>query len=221
MTSTTALLLCNGEAPDPTIAAVLREKAALLCCADGGAQRARELGWMPHLVVGDLDSIGPDLLRELADAGVDIQHLSGQEDTDLEKCLKVLRDRGMHRILILSATGGLLDHAFGNFSILARYASHLDLVLFDHQYRIDILARSITARVRRGDRVSIVPLPRVTGVTYSGLRYPLFDATLEFGSAEGTCNMAEEECITIDIRDGVYALFRTWNLDEECRDPES
>jgi thiamine pyrophosphokinase len=58
-----------------------------------------------------------------------------------------------------------------------------------------------------GSTVSAIPLsPLVTGITYTGLEYPLQDATLALGSTRGVSNVMAATPATLTIREGVLLV---------------
>lgn len=202
------LLICNGEMAAPEVVRQLAGQAESILCADGGANAAHALGILPDVVVGDFDSITEDTRSFYAKRGVQMMHISRQDDTDLEKALKLLRERGESRIVLLGLTGKLLDHTLGNFSILLRYTDSMQIVAFDPHFRVDVLASGGSFRSRAGDRVSIVPLPAAEGLRYEGLRYPLDTGVLSFGLREGTCNEATTDRFSVSFSTGTILLFR-------------
>ncbi len=205
------LLICNGRMPGLAHAAHVRrlaEEASFVLCADGGANAARMLGVVPHAVVGDFDSVTDETRRFFESGGVEFHHDAGQENTDFEKALLFLRERGMNRIAMLGLTGDLLDHTLGNFSILQRHARSIEAVIFDAEFRIDLMTRSAVFSSRPGERISIVPLVSATGVTFSGLAYPMKRGELAFGVMEGTCNRALSARFRVSLREGALLVFR-------------
>ncbi|MDT8324362.1 MAG: thiamine diphosphokinase [Bacteroidota bacterium] len=207
-TAAFALLLCNGEMAASDVVRHLASLAHTVVCADGGANVALALGLRPDIIVGDFDSISSEAEEAFAAQGVDMRRMARQDDTDFEKALTLLRERGTRRVVVLGVTGKLLDHTLGNISILHRYLSSMRIVLFDPHFRVDVLQQGGSFRSRPGDRISIVPLPVAERVSYSGLRYPLDAATLTFGAREGTCNEASGDAFSIDFSAGSLLLFR-------------
>ncbi|KAL2850121.1 thiamine pyrophosphokinase [Aspergillus pseudodeflectus] len=78
---------------------VLREHALTIVCADGGANRffesAKSRGVegtdIPDTIIGDLDSIRPEIRTHYANLGVNIVHDDDQYSTDFTKSLRYLR----------------------------------------------------------------------------------------------------------------------------------
>lgn len=68
--------------------------ATLRICADGGANRLYEreqqgaTACHPHVIIGDLDSIRPEVAAHYRDRGTQVLDLSHDQDsTDLQKCV--------------------------------------------------------------------------------------------------------------------------------------
>jgi len=202
------LLICNGEMPESAVLRHLADHAHEIVCADGGANAAREAGLLPATVIGDFDSVTAETRSAFESRGVEFVHLRRQDDTDFEKALKLLVEREAERIVILGLTGKLLDHTLGNFSILLRYIDRFHIIMFDRDYRMDMVTGGGRFRSVPGDRVSIVPLRRASDVHYTDLRYPLEGAELAFGDLEGTCNEALGASFDLRFSGGVLLLFR-------------
>ncbi|HEX5915952.1 MAG TPA: hypothetical protein VFY54_22835, partial [Rubrobacter sp.] len=68
-----AAIFLNGS---PDSAGLLRRvagRADLVIAADGGARYALEAGVVPDLVVGDMDSLGEELAREVERRGASLE----------------------------------------------------------------------------------------------------------------------------------------------------
>ncbi|KLJ12266.1 hypothetical protein EMPG_12669 [Blastomyces silverae] len=80
---------------------ILKKHASFTICADGGANRlynlmrksGRESIELPDAIVGDLDSISPEVRKHYEDLQVPIIYDPGQYSTDVTKCLCYLRSR--------------------------------------------------------------------------------------------------------------------------------
>lgn len=202
------LLICNGELVDPPHARQLADGAERILCADGGANAAVGIGILPHVVIGDFDSVDGGTRALCERAGVRFIHEPSQDRTDFEKALAHIGGTGSERVLILGMTGKSIDHTLGNFSTLMRYCRAMDITAFDTLYRIDVMNRSRSFWCMPGDRISILPLVVANGLTYNGLKYPLRNAALTFGSSEGTSNAALSYTFSIDMQSGAVLVFR-------------
>ena len=69
---------------------------------------------------------------------------------------------------------------------------------------------SLTLHGSPGDTLSLLPLSAtVEGITYTGLHYPLQNATLSFGSTRGVSNTLSSTRATVTLRSGVALIVQT------------
>lgn len=169
--------------------------------ADGGYARASALGIEPAVLVGDLDSLAPDLVEAAAASGVSVRRFPADKDeSDAELALLEAVSIGATRVTVLGAFGGpRLDHALANVWLLAhdRLAS-IDLVLLDARTRVRLLTAPapdggpVTQALpgRLGAMVSLLPFAGdAEGVATHGLQYPLRGEPLRAGPARGLSNV--------------------------------
>ena len=208
------VLLANGPLTlSPPIRQVIAD-AGQLIGVDGGSRHLGLLGVRPHLAVGDMDSIPESLLQEYRQSGVELHlHPPKKDATDLELALELALARGASRISILGATGGRLDHTLGNLFLLSRcLPTGIPACIMDQEQCIHLTDQSLTLSGAAGDTLSLLPAtPEVSGVSLTGLEYPLNDATLTFGTSLGMSNVFVEAQASVSLRSGrlfVFHLFR-------------
>ena len=101
-----AVIFVNGTILDYTQLARWLRPDDYLIAADGGARHCAALGILPAVLVGDLDSITPELLAEYEQAGVAIErHPPRKDETDLELAVRRAVADGATEILLLGALG--------------------------------------------------------------------------------------------------------------------
>lgn len=200
-----ALIICNGSVLSKrNIAPLLRPKPFIVC-ADGGANRAREFGIRPDVIIGDLDSITSRTKKHFSH--VERIHIADQYSTDLEKALDFLLNRHIRSATVVGATGGRPDHSFANISILKKYHKKIHLLFSDSFCDIQAIDGEIVFEARVGSIVSLMPLGRCTGVTTIGLKYPLRNESLELGVREGASNEVISSPVRISVKRGCLLLF--------------
>ncbi|MEZ4681631.1 MAG: hypothetical protein R2932_46205 [Caldilineaceae bacterium] len=94
---------------------------------------------------------------------------------------------------------------FGNIFILAQREWPLPRILADGAVRAQIVRpeQPLTLAARPGDTISALPLSdTVTGITYTGMRYPLENHTLSLGSTRGISNEVIAEAATVHVTSG-------------------
>ncbi len=201
-----AVIFANGLFPDPAAQRRLLRPGDLVVAADGGAAHARAAGVTPHVVVGDLDSLEPDLRVELEKAGARfVSHPAAKDETDLELALLYAVERGVQEILILGALGGRLDQMLANLLLLALPAlAGADVRIVEGGQTAFLIRDQAVVTGRPGDTVSLIPLGGdAVGVTTDGLQWPLDDEALRFGPARGISNVLLGRRARVRVREGI------------------
>jgi thiamine pyrophosphokinase len=205
-----AVVFVNGEVRDYTALAGWLRPGDYLIGADGGTRHILALGLHPVIVVGDLDSLEPQTVTDLAAQGVEIErHPVAKDQTDLELAIEAGLRAGAEEVLLLGALGGRLDQTLANLLILAQRNWPVPLRLAEGDQLAQVLRSGgcLTLHAAPGSIVSAIPLsPIVTGITYNGLEYPLVDATLAIGSTRGISNVVASSPATITIKEGVLLV---------------
>lgn len=186
------LIVAGGAQPSldrsdvPTVDVVM--------AADSGFDHARALGLTVDVLVGDLDSISPDGLREAEAAKVKIvRYPAAKNETDLEIAVAAAVKRDPKRIIVIGATGGRLDHQLANIGILAGATApgrSVEIRSADERVLFAVADAAVDVPGPAGRTVSLVPIGGpATGVTTAGLEWPLTDATLTPYGALGISNV--------------------------------
>jgi thiamine pyrophosphokinase len=216
---TFAVVLVGGANPDRRLLKGVSE-AEQVIAADGGVRIARTHGLPIDVVVGDLDSASAgDLAWARAEGAAIVRFPADKDQTDLELALDHADQCGVDRIVAVGVDGGRLDHELGNWSALCaerralvevRAANGAAWILHAEMHPRLELHGSM------GDLVSLLPrLGRVHGVTTTGLRWPLTDATLSATSTHGMSNEFIGDTIGIEVGEGTLMVVRpnTFALD--------
>ena len=200
------VVVASGQGPKLAI-----PHARSVVAADGGLQRAHELGLAVDVVVGDLDSVTPDALAAAEAAGVRVvRHPPAKDATDLELALDESVALGARRVLLVASSVGRLDHLLGSLLLLgsARYAAlELDALVGDAL--VHVVRRERTLSGAPGELVSLLAVGSpALGVVTDGLEYPLRGETLEPGSSRGISNVFTGAEARIGLADGVLLAIR-------------
>ncbi|NLT73968.1 MAG: thiamine diphosphokinase [Chloroflexi bacterium] len=168
------------------------DSADWVIAADGGANWLDAHGRTPQEIVGDMDSVSPELLQRLAGAGCRIQRYPASKDeTDGELALASAFARGPREILVLGALGGRIDHTLANLSLLIMpEGRELNVRIYDGVSTVQIVGPGAEVDGSPGDTVSLIPWGGdAIGVHTEGLQYPLRGETLRFGPSRGISNV--------------------------------
>ncbi|MCK6601297.1 MAG: thiamine diphosphokinase [Bacteroidetes bacterium] len=201
----TVLVLCNGEVPERSRLIKDREAAGLFICADGGANTAYNFGMKPDLIIGDFDSVLPEVLLAFSD--VRQVRIDDQETTDFEKVLLFCRKECPEKIIIWGALGLRIDHTFGNLSSLIRLGTGLDITLKSNLHTAWRLPGGWSGNFSPGTTLSLLPVPVAGGITTSGLEWELENDSLEFGKRNGTLNRVTTGPVSIRHESGNLILM--------------
>ena len=215
----TVLVLTGGDAPHP---ALVVPPADVVVAADSGAERAAALGLDIDVLVGDLDSVRPATVAAVdAAGGRVVRHPRDKDATDLELALDLAVELAPARVVVVGGHGGRLDHALATMAALAAAAVPGRRVeAWMGPALVQLTADEVTVAGRPGELVSLVPTGGpVDGVTTTGLRWPLVDAHLPYGSTRGVSNEVSTSPARVTLTGGVVAVVRPHALTPDADDP--
>ncbi|NUM48912.1 MAG: thiamine diphosphokinase [Anaerolineales bacterium] len=185
----------------------------LMIAADGGARHAWQdgKGKIPDVIIGDLDSLTPDEIAGYDRAGASLyRHPPAKDETDLELALDFALQHHATEITLYGLFGGRWDMTFANLLLLAapKYAGvRLHIVEGDTDLYLLRGGETLTLHGSPGQTVSAIPLHGdATGVTYTGLTWPLQNATLPFATPRGVSNTMAAEMATITLTEGILLI---------------
>ena len=205
------VIFANGQLPDLEAARALLRANDYIVAADGGANHLMEMGILPEIVIGDLDSVDEDTLFELTNAEVKIeQYPEDKDETDIELALRYAVDLRPSAILIVGALGGRLDQTLTNLSLLTDPTlPGIDICLDDGVEQVFFCRKQADVHGRSGDIVSLIPWhATVEGVTTEGLQWPLYSETLYPDKSRGVSNVMLTDEASIHIRSGLLLIVR-------------
>ncbi|WP_203635817.1 thiamine diphosphokinase [Thermobrachium celere] len=187
------------------------EDADLIICSDGGAIYLMEEGYLPNVIIGDLDSINRDAYEYFVEKGVKIITYPREKDfSDTELCIDYALSLGANNICIISGIGSRIDHSLINISLLYKILKRgaYGYIATDSAY-IYLCNKVLEITGNEGDVISLVPLTfKVSGINTKGLKYSLEDGTIYLGQSIGVSNeMINEKC-SIEIKEGLLVVVK-------------
>jgi thiamine pyrophosphokinase len=182
--------------------------------ADRGAEFLIRSGYTPHLALGDFDSVLPDQMQQIADTVLELLTYDAfdKDWTDTELALREAMARGFREVLILGVLGTRFDHGLGNVHLLRQAVEKgCKLTLIDENNKINLCVDRFELEAHAEfPYTSLLPLtPEVTGVTLTGFRYPLHEATLKLGYSIGISNVLDEPTGLITVASGMLLVIRS------------
>ena len=181
------------------------ERDDYILAADGGLTHLQALGLTPHGILGDFDSLG------YVPEGSTVFPVE-KDDTDAMLAVKHGLSLGYRSFILYgSLDGPRLDHTVANFQTLQ--------FLADHGAAGYLVGKDYIVTVIQKERLSFSPdatgilsvfcMGRdATGVTLTGLQYPLSGGTLTAGFPLGVSNHFMGRPATVSVAEGsLLVLF--------------
>jgi thiamine pyrophosphokinase len=184
----------------------------IICC-DGGLRHVDNIGLNPKVIMGDLDSVDPELLKKYENNNTDIKQFPAKKDlTDTEIAIEYAINLQCEDILLFGALGGRMDHSLANINLLYYSLNRgIKTILITETEVIRLIDKSITMCGKIGDVVSLLPFSgNVTGISTKGLEYSLNNETLLLGSVRGISNVFIDDIVEITIFSGLLLVIKTF-----------
>ena len=191
--------------------------ADMLFAADGGAASLDRIGRKPDRLIGDLDSVSADLVERLGAAGTRIErHPTDKEASDTELALAAAIAAGGTDIVLLGGVGGpRLDHEIANLLLITDPGlAAVDVRLVRGETTVRVLRGGGTLALERADGgiLSLLPVGGdATGVTATGVRWPLGGAVLRMGGSRGLSNELIHATASVSLERGTLLVVQTDN----------
>lgn len=197
------VILAAGDYPHGEVARALLDRAQMVICCDGAAERYCATGRMPSAVVGDMDSLPPSLREQLGDR---VCLRPDQNTNDLWKALTYAIECGAHRVIVLGGFGQREDHSIGNIMLLAARMHEVQVQMVGDLGVFDFIDEPTRFESTAGQQVSLFTLSPSTMISTSGLRYEPPHNHLA-AMWQGVSNEACGEMFTIETN-GATIVYR-------------
>lgn len=120
-----AAIVAGGVLSKTLLPKSLLSRYEYVVACDGGGVYLWNVGFVPDLLVGDFDSVNPEILRSMKENGKTevIAFPPEKNFTDLELGVELAIQRGYRFVDLYGVTGSRLDHTFGSAMLLYRIRS--------------------------------------------------------------------------------------------------
>lgn len=199
------IILGGGVLNENDLNVALRHSSRVLA-ADGGANAAYDNDLIPEAVIGDMDSIRPDVMANAAPSSV--HHIAEQDSTDFDKALRHVQSPC---VLAVGFSGGRMDHQMGVLHTMVVRA-HQPCLLLAAEDVVFLCPPRISLDLAVGTRVSLFPMGPVTGRS-TGLEWPIDGLSFAPGLRSGTSNRAVGR-VTLEMDAPLMLCF----LPRDCLD---
>ncbi len=182
-----------------------------IIAADAGYEALTQIGTVPHLVVGDFDSLGytPDHPQTEV-------HSPVKDDTDTMLAVIKGIELGFDEFYIFGATGGRLSHTLGNLQVLSFLAEKgLDGYIFDKDTVITAIKNcTVEFEENASGYISLLPFGcEKANITLKNLKYELDCADLPYSRPLGISNEFTGKTARITVNSGsVIAVWESTDI---------
>ena len=186
-----------------------------IIAGDRGLEALYQLKIVPNHIVGDFDSVSPEILEFYKNQSQIIFHTYHPEkdNTDTDIALKLAISLKSSEITIMGALGRRMDHAIANIHILKdALETNIPCQILDEHNRIYLINKEITLEKNRvyGKYISLIPLTsEVKDLTLTGFKYPLDNYDLPIGTSLGVSNEIVENIAQIKMKKGILIVIES------------
>lgn len=182
----------------------------LVVCVDRGLEYCLQAGLHPHMLIGDLDSVPQSLLQDDRIANVKRYVFPTEKAaSDLELALTILLEEDVDDVILLGVSGGRSDHMLFNWQLVRCRQWPFSLQFIDETTHTYVLegAQDVVIDSAPGSFLSLLAMESSTGVSTTGLQYPLAGAVIEAGSTLGLSNVVVSKTIRVEISAGTLLVM--------------
>lgn len=204
-----SLVFLNGEGVEKIHLDEIIEDVDTIIAVDGGANHLNRLNIIPNILIGDMDSVKPEVFDALRKKNVVIiTHPVEKDQTDSELAIEYAIQKGYEEIVIVGFYGDRFDHMVANINYLTKLLRKVKINIIHNNEDIYLVDKSIQFHGRKNDEVSLIPLHSdAKGVKTTGLKYKLDGEVLRVASTRGVSNIIQESMVRIQLKKGVLMVI--------------
>ncbi|MDN5247869.1 MAG: thiamine diphosphokinase [Wolbachia endosymbiont of Tyrophagus putrescentiae] len=200
-----SIVVLNGEIPDSPFF----KQDIPIVAVDGGANRLVSIGIQPDFVVGDLDSISPNLRSSF-----NTVYLPDQNYCDFSKSVAYLKTVELLPSIITGITVGAIDHILQNINVFLK----TDSIFYTNSPSmvVHILKRGITHffSLQNNTKISLLGIPSAK-ISTKGLKWELRHNKLSFPGKNSRFNRSVSNKVSIEVHSGTcLAMIYLESIDD-------
>ncbi len=204
------LIIGGGELPSQELLTKEYSQSDYVICADKGGEYLLNHNLMPHLLIGDFDSISAESLNRFIEEKVIVERYPVEKDfTDTELCVMKALEYNPKEIVMLGCTGSRVDHVIGNIGLLNLCLQKgIKAYIKDKHNEIFLLDKPYNFKREIGDIISLQAFTEeVQGLSISGVKYPLKGYNLKSWSPYTVSNVILNEEVSITLEKGILMVI--------------
>ena len=198
------VIVADGNFPShPNPLDKLKKASSIIAC-DGAANTLIENGYIPNIIIGDLDSISEDNKIKYKEIIIESKD---QSENDLRKAIKFSKKQGVGPISIIGATGKREDHTIGNIFSIMEY-ENTEILTDTGIFRCVINNEKITSF--KGQKISIFTVDNTIKITSNSLKYN-FNNEYITSMFYGTLNESINDNLSFNLSHGKLLIFQSYH----------
>ena len=207
-----AVIFLNGDKTDVSRVKNIIDENTLIIGCDGGTKHLLSLGFVPHVVIGDMDSLTKEIKSKLKNRKVKfIAYPTKKDNTDAELALLYAIKKGCKEVILTGILGTRIDHMLATIFMLSQPRfSTASIRIIEGNQDIYVVRKKITLTGKKGDTVSLLPLNcNADGVVTKNLTYTLQGETLRGYTTRGISNVMTKNKAQISLKKGTLLVVHT------------
>lgn len=206
------LIISGGSVTKKFLSKILQQgNFDNIIAADRGLEILNECKITPNYIIGDFDSVNIKLVNKYPDSK--IIKLNPEKDfTDTHMAIKLAIEIKSTEILILGAIGTRIDHTIANIHVLKECLQKgIKCQILDDNNKIFLIEEDTIIKLEDQYKyISLIPLTtQVKGVTLTGFKYSLKNATLKTGESIGISNEQLSNEAKVELKSGILICIKS------------
>jgi thiamine pyrophosphokinase len=201
------LIITGGEKVSKDKILSVIDSDTFIICADKGGETAFEYGLTPDILLGDFDSIDPEIFKSI-DVNV-MEYPEDKDFTDTELAISCALEKGFEEIILVNATGDRIDHVFSTFMLLYKYKRD-KITIIGNNFEAFIIDGDYEISNMKGRTLSIIPVEReLEGICLEGFKFPLSNRIVNLGDSLCVSNIVVKDEASISLKKGTAIVIIT------------
>ena len=207
-----ALIVAGGNKPSEKLLNSYINNVELIIGADRGSEYLYDYGIVPHVILGDFDSINKEKLKIIENRKVEVIKFPPEKDyTDTEIAIMEALKRGADTIYLLGGIGTRADHTLGNIGLLLTTKKKgASLIIIDDHNKMYLSKNNMRLNGKYGQNISFHALSDIVkGFEIRGAKYNLESYDMHLLDPRAICNEFIDTPIEIRYDSGELLIIHS------------
>lgn len=205
-----AVIVSGGTAPSFELIKNELIDCSLIICGDSGANCLKKYKIEPNYLIGDFDSVKPDVLEYFKNTDCIIEKYPKDKDfTDTCLCMQKAISSGADEITFLGCTGTRIDHLLGNIGLMRKCLENgVKAYIKDNNNTIFITDKPIVLKKLSARYFSVHAYSEIVdSLTIKNAKFPLENYNLSIGDPLTISNEFLDNDVIIEFNSGLLLIM--------------